>query len=192
MNDNEIQRIAAAINMARPQWPTKQLLTLLHDPRMSSRPRRDAFVALAWIASESETQTPYRVLEAGPWWHAAGVTATNSERRTLPPDQQCAECGHSEATCRRRLAEAGEDWGHTFWPISKGQRGSDVSAERMAELIQQARRELEASLPPVQTSWMERRPAKEKCGEDGCTRGNEHTGPHWAAATNDDDGGKAA
>ena len=90
MNDYEIQRIAAAMNTARPDWPLKQLLTLLADPRLANRPRRDVFVAMAWVASDVGTGNPYRVLESGPWWRAAMVETPQATVRHPPKREQ--EC----------------------------------------------------------------------------------------------------
>ena len=99
MNEHEIERISAAMNQARPDWPTKQLRTLLAHPQLADRPRRDVFVALAWVASEPNSATPYRVLEAGPWWKACGVDGTTSGGRREWPDDahRCSVC--SMAAC---------------------------------------------------------------------------------------------
>lgn len=82
MNDHEAQRIAAAMNALRPDWPTTQLRTLLRE-KLGDRPRRDVAVALAWIACEAGTANPYRVLEAGPWWKAAGAAGDTTGRREV-------------------------------------------------------------------------------------------------------------
>ena len=103
MNDHEAERIAAAMNQARPDWPVKQLRTLLADPRIAERPRRDVFVALAWVACESNTATPYRVLEAGPWWRACSIEDGHVPR---PPrvGEFCHYCGRAldGCTCGQR------------------------------------------------------------------------------------------
>ncbi|MBS44109.1 MAG: hypothetical protein CMH83_13280 [Nocardioides sp.] len=72
MNDYEADRIAAAIGVMRPDWPVPSVRTLIRE-RLQDRPRRDVAVALAWIASDSATKTPARVLESGPWWLAAAA-----------------------------------------------------------------------------------------------------------------------
>lgn len=91
MNDHELDLLAATFNIARPDWPTKSLRTFLAK-NLASRPYRDVFVALAWIACEPRTATPARVLEAGPWWQAAAV-----EGRLVPrhpsPVTACHNCG---------------------------------------------------------------------------------------------------
>lgn len=92
MNDHEIERIAAAMNQLRPDWPARSLQTLLSKPVLASRARRDVTVALAWVACESGTSTPARVLENGPWWRAAAVEGTLT-RRHPKPDEACLTCG---------------------------------------------------------------------------------------------------
>jgi len=92
MNDYEIERIAAAINTLRPDWPTKSLITLMHRPELTNRPRRDVAVALAWIACETNTANPGRVIEAGPWWKAATIETPNSNRAR--PPKKTDECPH--------------------------------------------------------------------------------------------------
>lgn len=99
MNEHEAGRIAAAMNQARPDWPLRQLATLLKDERIANRPRRDVFVALAWVASEPNSASPYRVLEAGPWWRAAGVEGSANGRKTGPI---CVHCGEMQGQCEVR------------------------------------------------------------------------------------------
>jgi hypothetical protein len=93
MNDHEIDRIAAAMNMLRPDWPKQQLRTLLNDERITTRPRRDVCVALSWIAAEPASHNPYRVLESGPWWRAAGVEGSVTPGpEKIAADQRCSIC----------------------------------------------------------------------------------------------------
>lgn len=102
MNEAERDRIAHAINVARPDWPVASLRSLLARPELSSKPRRDAFVALAWVAAEVESVTPARVLENGPWWRAAAVEAPGGITRYPPrKDQECAtHAGEWAENCR--------------------------------------------------------------------------------------------
>lgn len=92
MNEHEIDRIASAMNQLRPDWPTKSLRTLLSKPELASRARRDVTVALAWVACETASHTPARVLENGPWWKAAGVTGELTNRHATP-ESACHTCG---------------------------------------------------------------------------------------------------
>jgi len=86
MNANEIARIAAAVNLLRPEWPTESLQTFITN-KLGHRPYRDAAVALAWIATEPESKTPARVLEAGPWWKVG------AEEREPLRSKRCHVCG---------------------------------------------------------------------------------------------------
>lgn len=101
MNTHEIERIAAAMNMLRPDWPTRQLKTLLADQRIAERPRRDVCVALAWVACESGTANPYRVLESGPWWRAAAVEGVAKSLNKIPADRRCSTCSLDQQRCRQ-------------------------------------------------------------------------------------------
>jgi hypothetical protein len=100
MNTHEIERIAAALHQLRPDWPTKQLATLLALPVMSNRPRRDVCVALAWVACESGTATPYRVLESGPWWKAAAIEGRTSSFTPYDHGGACGICDQPEDRCK--------------------------------------------------------------------------------------------
>ena len=114
MKPHEIDRIAAAFNALRPDWPIKQLRTLLSDPRLANRPRRDVAVALAWVASESVTTTPYRVIETGPWWRAAAVDADPVAHPPKKPDECRQHPGEYAHACRACAAErkGGPGYGH--------------------------------------------------------------------------------
>jgi hypothetical protein len=135
MNSHEIERIAAAMNQARPDWPTKQLTTLLTDERMVNRPRRDVFVALAWIACESGTATPYRVLEAGPWWRAAGVEGIAIQLNVWDPAAVCTTCSRQEAQCRSvRHADDTHPFVSRATNAQQTERPADAVALIVAEL----------------------------------------------------------
>lgn len=105
MNDHEAARIAAAMNAARPDWPLRQLTTLLKDQRIANRPRRDVFVALAWVASEQNSASPYRVIEAGPWWKAAGIEGSAKVRDVVEPGERCSVCSHRREFCEANYTD---------------------------------------------------------------------------------------
>ena len=84
MNDYEIEKIAHAVNVLRPDWPVRSLITLMNRAELKNRPRRDVLVAFAWISSEPKTSNPGRVLEAGPWWKAAAIETPSSSVRYPP------------------------------------------------------------------------------------------------------------
>ena len=118
MNEHEAQRIASAISRARPDWPEQQLLTLISS-KLADRPRRDVFVALAWIASERETTSPYRVLESGPWWLAAAVDGqTTGRREPFDPTRACDVCSQPET-------RHGPLSGHDFESVVDAKRRRD-------------------------------------------------------------------
>lgn len=105
MNLHELETIAASLHVLRPDWPAAQLRTLIRDELME-RPRRDVLVALAWVAADSNSHSPYRVLENGPWWKAAAVdrtTSTVAER--VRPGLLCATCSQPEERCRATWAD---------------------------------------------------------------------------------------
>ncbi|MBU2693853.1 hypothetical protein [Pimelobacter sp. 30-1] len=106
MNEHEAQRIACAISRARPDWPERQVRTLI-ETRLLDRPRRDVFVALAWVASERTSASPYRVLEAGPWWQAAAVDGTTSPRQPFTTATACDVCSQP---AQRHTAHSGHEF----------------------------------------------------------------------------------
>lgn len=99
MNDLEIARIAGAVSTLRPDWPTQSLITLLRT-KLANRPRRDVAVALVWVACDSDTLTPARVLEAGPWWKATSADGSSSLRTPYDAAGVCAICSHPAPRCR--------------------------------------------------------------------------------------------
>ena len=142
MNEHERDRIAAAMNQARPDWPTRQLRTLLDSPQLVDRPRRDVFVALAWVASEAGTATPYRVLEAGPWWKAAAIDATTSSNRDNPePHERCSVCSLSEGRCRQVWAND-----HDFEPATIDRK---LPADAISSVVSELRDRLEPTVTPA-------------------------------------------
>lgn len=104
MNDHEAQRIAAAMHEMRPDWPTASLLTLIRK-HLIEKPRRDVAVALAWVACESNTATPARVVGAGPWWRAAGIEGGAANRpKPFDATVSCGVCSLEYDRCRTQWA----------------------------------------------------------------------------------------
>lgn len=122
MNENETARIARMVNALRPDWPTASVHTLIAT-KLASHSRRDVAVALAWVACESDSKTPARVLESGPWWRAAGVeeaaaTTTHTGKtvgRDADPREVCGICDMWRADCEQRSATSG----HIFVPRTR-------------------------------------------------------------------------
>lgn len=93
MDLTETTRLAAAINALRPDWPQASLVTFITRD-LATRAYRDAAVALTYVAADPATQTPKRVLEAGPWWDAVAVAAGKAPATTTNTtlDGRC-NCG---------------------------------------------------------------------------------------------------
>jgi hypothetical protein len=146
MNQHEIERIAAALHQARPDWPVQQLRTLLAD-KLADKPRRDVFVALAWVACESGTASPYRVLETGPWWKAAGVEgASTGGRRDWPDDgHRCRTCSQDRAGHDRLNANTPPDEDHP-WETAVGDRR--LPADQAHAVVGELRDHKSADPPP--------------------------------------------
>ena len=131
MDDNQRDRIAAAVNMLRPEWPVASLKTLMGKPELRNRPPRDVAVALTWVACDPRSETPARVLLAGAWWRAAagGGERTPSHltmaqgchcgRALHEPDDDCPDPGRyrqgvaaydvQAAEAKAKLKDAGEE-----------------------------------------------------------------------------------
>ncbi len=88
---NEIERLAAAANALRPDWPVRSLCTWLQNDH-AARAYRDVAVALAWIACDPTSVTPKRMNEIGPWWTAAKAAGTDATDLHF---KRCQEPGHS-------------------------------------------------------------------------------------------------
>ena len=140
MNEHEADRIAVAINTLRPDWPIKQLRTLCAHPDMVRRPRLDAAIALVAVACDSESKTPYRVLETGPWWHAAAAAAGDNHQaptRAYPPklEDACELHGGWATNCPGCAAEqlAGDD--RATRPAEKGTSETSLRVANLRNLI---------------------------------------------------------
>ena len=98
---DDAARIADAITALRPTWTQNRLMGLMADPAIRGRRQpKDVAAAFAWIALDSETREPTRILEAGPWWGTADASAQSAGpvyRHTDPRD--CGTCNKPEAEC---------------------------------------------------------------------------------------------
>ena len=75
-----VDRIAAAVNALRPDWPLTSLRTYLHRAH-ADRAYCDLAVAAVAVATDPRSQTPARLGEHGPWWTAA----YQASRHSKPP-----------------------------------------------------------------------------------------------------------
>ena len=118
MNEHEIDRIASAFHVLRPDWPHASLRTFIAK-NLADKPRRDVAVALAWVSCESNTATPARVLENGPWWKATNAEASSTTTvhtgktvglRHGDPRDICGICDMWRADCESRSATNGHEF----------------------------------------------------------------------------------
>ncbi|MGH3382365.1 MAG: hypothetical protein ACRDP6_47315 [Actinoallomurus sp.] len=86
----ELARLAAAVNLLRPDWPTASVQGYLVNTH-ADKPYADLAVALVACAVADDTETPKRVELPGPWWKAARVASGRSDG-TQPPR-------HGDPTC---------------------------------------------------------------------------------------------
>lgn len=89
MNADQVERLAAATNALRPDWPIPSLRTLIAG-KLGHRAYTDAAIALTWIATDPDTRTPARVTEAGPWWTVAvAASRTPDQPDGVTPRDRC-------------------------------------------------------------------------------------------------------
>ena len=98
LTTDEIHRLAASLNALRPDWHVKSLITFIGG-NLRTRTYREAAVALTWVATDPRTETPKRVLEAGPWWNASraqaatvSVVVTRCGEHPEHPAARCPAC----------------------------------------------------------------------------------------------------
>jgi len=95
---DETERLAAMANALRPDWPVKSLATFIVN-ELTRRTYREVAIALAWVATDPATDTPKRMLEAGPWWNASraqaatvSVVVTRCGDHPEHPAARCPAC----------------------------------------------------------------------------------------------------
>jgi hypothetical protein len=93
MNKTEAERIAAAVNIVRPEWSVPLLMKVLGDERMIRRPYADALTALIVCASDPSTERPGRVHEKGAWWSAVTAVAPAPSTLKYVDMRDCSICG---------------------------------------------------------------------------------------------------
>lgn len=116
MIPTEIDRLAHAVSILRPDWPKASLRTFI-TANLAERPYRDAAVAFAFVSCDPDTRTPARVLEAGPWWAAckpADAPPPKTLADPIPQTMRCGVCyrdqpGHDHANAIV-AEEARHDW----------------------------------------------------------------------------------
>lgn len=143
MNEHEAQRIAEAAHAMRPDWPTASVLTLIRK-NLIDKPRRDVAVALAWVACESGTASPARVLETGPWWRAAGVENSSTPRReAFDRGGSCHTCSLPYDKCRRLWADD-----HDYVSVAEYAKTVNRDPGRIARILESIKGEKQPMRDP--------------------------------------------
>lgn len=134
-------RIADAITVLRPTWTQNRLMALMANPAIRARRQpKDVAAAFAWIALDSETREPTRILEAGPWWGTADASAQSAGpvyRYANPRD--CGICNKPEAACRKD--------GHDYTPAFV--RADDKATPDVIAAVKKAAVENAKPLPKI-------------------------------------------
>lgn len=81
-NQQAIERIAAAVNALRPEWPVASLVTMLTE-KHQHRDARTLALAATWVATDRDTQTPGLLNTAAPW----RAVSTLSDAEKHPSDE---------------------------------------------------------------------------------------------------------
>lgn len=92
----QLERLAGALNILRPDWPRASLLTYLTEHE--HRAYADLAVAVVAVAVDPASRTPRRMDEAGPWWQLVSQTVTNVVGPGSEP--RCAKPGHEHELAR--------------------------------------------------------------------------------------------
>lgn len=95
MNKQEAERIAAVVNLVRPDWSTSLLMTVLGDDRMKHRTYADAIVAMVAMAADTTSKRPGRIHENGRWWMTVTAMAPPTSYHEVT-DSDCLTCGHAK------------------------------------------------------------------------------------------------
>lgn len=142
LSRTEVERLAAAAHELRPDWPVTSLVTWLQADH-THRAYRDVAVALAYIATDSETRTPKRMNETGPWWGVGPAAAGTTDIRF----ERCQEPGHSSFPAWNCSACRAEEIAQTYRPEAPSpdeERQAAEAAEiatRGADTVRAAMRE---------------------------------------------------
>lgn len=153
LTDTEVSRIAGAVNSLRPDWPAASVATLIRN-KLATRARRDVALALTWIACDSDTKTPARVLEAGPWWQAEAGNGS-SPREQWDDETTCYRCHQRKDRHHLTWPDT-----HDFYSVAAFRR---YVALQKADLEQKAKAGAGAARAALATTCAHR-VAPEACG----------------------------
>lgn len=88
----EGERLAAAVNALRADWPTKSLFSFIG--QRATRPYRDLALELVYVALDPKTETPARIDQDGPWKQLTRVTNPADGLQRIDFATACHECLH--------------------------------------------------------------------------------------------------
>lgn len=125
MDTAEIDRLAHAIAVLRPDWPVGSLRAFMTS-NLATRPYLDAAVVMSWVACDPKTRTPKRVLESGPWWEALRPTDVKPERPKLSDAETCAGCFRSREGHDKAEALVSEEARHAWISVADRKRQQAV------------------------------------------------------------------
>ncbi len=91
--NDEIQRVAAAMNALHPDWNIRSLVTYL-ERNHAGRPFRDLVVAAVVVATDARTKTPKLLEQHGAWWVAAKA-AQGAAAADPVHYERCPVIGHT-------------------------------------------------------------------------------------------------
>jgi hypothetical protein len=99
-DNNQLDRLAAALNALRPDWPTRSLRTYLAREH-ADRAYVDLAIAAVFVAVDPRTVTPKRLSEHGPWWVAAASAGQQGTPTAGPgAEPRCEKDGHEYEAAR--------------------------------------------------------------------------------------------
>lgn len=140
MNIEQVQRIARAINLIRPDWPVPSLETFIR--RHEHMAPVDLHLQLVYVAHDPKTTTPARIDQHGPWKYllTGPREQTVAYRYTDPRD--CGICNKPEAECRQD--------GHDYTPAFVRHDNRATPEQRAA--VKAAAQQLARPLPVIETT----------------------------------------
>lgn len=132
MNKTEAERIAAAVNIIKPDWSAPLLMKVLGDDRMIKRPYADAMLALVACALDPTTEKPGRVHERGNWWAVVGaVSGQQGPTYRAHAPGYCIVCGDNWSLHGERNENGG---GHDYENPLDARPGAKPTPEQRAEI----------------------------------------------------------
>jgi hypothetical protein len=132
-SQTEIARLAAAVNLLRPDWPAASIQTFIAS-KHAHRPLQDLAPALVAVAADPTSTTPARIDSPGPWW----AHTRPAEQRPPDPPRFCSRCStlhYDDQPCGRRVAP------------EPGACGRGVAAAR--QILAEARANPSAEIPAL-------------------------------------------